>query len=63
MKVPRKRFRLSGNTIGFHPRTQHLELLTKQIAPCEKTVEEVLLEWHTVGFHLPTKSWNDEQNK
>ena len=32
-------------TIGFHPRTQTLELLTKQIAPFERTVEKVLLEW------------------
>ena len=28
-------FHLNGNTIGFHPQTQKLELHTKQIVPCE----------------------------
>ena len=29
MKVLLKRFHLNGNTIGFHPQTQKLELYTK----------------------------------
>ena len=29
MKVLLKRFHLNGNTIGFHPQTQKLELHTK----------------------------------
>ena len=41
MKVLLKRFHLNGNTIGFHPQTQKLELRTKQIVPCESTAEEV----------------------
>ena len=40
-----KRFRLNGNTIGFHPQTQKSELHTKQIVPCESTAEEVSFEW------------------
>ena len=44
MKIPIKRFHLNGHTIGFHPRTEKLELLTKQIEPCERTAEEVSLE-------------------
>ena len=39
MKVLLKRFHLNGNTIGFHPQTQKLELHTKQIVPCESTAE------------------------
>ena len=45
MKELLKRFHLNGNTIEFHPQTQKLELRTKQIAPCERTVEEVSFEW------------------
>ena len=35
---------MNGHTIGFHARTEKLELLTKQIEPCERTAEEVSLE-------------------
>ena len=45
MKVLLKRFHLNGNTIGFHPQTQKLELRTKQIVTYERIVEEVSLEW------------------
>ena len=44
MKVLLKRFHLNGNTIGFHPQIQKLELHTKQIVPCESTAEEVSFE-------------------
>ena len=30
-----KRFKLNGNTKGFHPETQKLELHTKYIVLCE----------------------------
>ena len=39
-----KRIHLNGNTVGFHPQTQKLELHTKQIVPCESTAEEVSFE-------------------
>ena len=45
MKVLLKRFQLNGHTIGFRPSTQELELQSKQIVPCESTVEEVSFEW------------------
>ena len=45
MKILLKRFRLNGNTIGFHPQTQKLELHTKEIVPGENTAEEVSFEW------------------
>ena len=45
MKALLKRFDLNGHIIGFHPQTQKLELRTKQIALCERTVEEVSFEW------------------
>ena len=35
---------MNGNTIGFHPQIQKLELRAKQIAPCESTAEEVSFE-------------------
>ena len=44
VKVLLKRFRLNGNTIGFRPQTQKLELRTKYIVPCESTAEEVSFE-------------------
>ena len=34
-----------GHTKGFPSQTQKLELHTKQIAPCERTAEEVSFEW------------------
>ena len=37
-------FHLIGNTIGFGPQTQKLELHAKYIAPCESTAEEVSFE-------------------
>ena len=45
MKELLKRFYLNGNTIGFYPQTQNLELHTKYIVPCERTVDEVSFEW------------------
>ena len=45
MKELQKRFHLNGNTIGFYPQTQKLELHTKYIVPCERTAEEVSFEW------------------
>lgn len=50
-----KRFHLKGNTIGFYPRTQKLELHrdTKCIVPCESTTaEEASFEWslHKIPF-------------
>ena len=36
-----KRIHLNGNTKGFHPGTQKLELHTKQKVTCESTAEEV----------------------
>ena len=45
MRVLLSSFHLNGNTIGFHPQTQKLELHTKQIVPCESTAEEILFEW------------------
>ena len=33
LKALLNRFHLNGNTIGFHPQTQKLELHTKQIVP------------------------------
>ena len=39
-----KKFLFNGNTIGFHPQIQKLELHTKQIVPCESTAEEVSFE-------------------
>ena len=44
MKVLLKRFHLNGNTIGFHPQTQKLELPTKFKIPCENTAEAVSFE-------------------
>ena len=32
---------MNGNTKGFHPGTQKLELHTKQKVTCESTAEEV----------------------
>ena len=40
-----KRFHLNGNTRGFHPQTQKLELCTKQIVPSATTAEEASFEW------------------
>ena len=47
MKELLKRFHLKGNTIGFDPQTQKLELHrdTKCIVPCESTAEEASFEW------------------
>ena len=45
MKVLLKRFYLNGNTIGFHPQTQKLEMHNRSIVPCESTAEEVSFEW------------------
>ena len=45
VKALLKRFHLNGDTIGFHPQTQKLELHTKYIVPCESTAEEVSFEW------------------
>ena len=45
VKVLLKRIHLNGNTIGFHPLSQKLELHTKYIVPCESTAEEVSFEW------------------
>ena len=45
VKVLLKRFHLNGHTIGFHPQTLQLGLHTKQIVPCERSVEEVSFEW------------------
>ena len=36
---------MNGNTIGFHPLTQKLELHAKEIVPCESTAEGVSYEW------------------
>ena len=36
---------MNGNTKGFHPGTQKLELHTKQIVTCESTAEEFSFEW------------------
>ena len=36
---------MNGDTIGFLPQTQKIELHTKQIVPCESTAEEVSYEW------------------
>ena len=46
MKVLLKRFHLNGHTIEFHPQTQKLDLLTKQIAPREsaRAAEEASFE-------------------
>ena len=41
MKVTPKRFNLNGNTIGFHPQIQNLELRTTYIVLCQSTGEEV----------------------
>ena len=51
MKVLLKRFHLNGNTIGFHLRSQKLELHNKQIVSCESTAEEVSfeLQHHTIS--------------
>ena len=32
---------MNGNTIGFRPQTQKLELHTRSIVPCESTAEEI----------------------
>ena len=45
MKILLKRFHLNGNTRGFHPQTQKLELCTKQIVPSATTAEEASFEW------------------
>ena len=45
IKALLKRFHLNGDTIGFHPQTQKLELHTKYIVPFESTAEEVSFEW------------------
>ena len=50
-----KTFHLDGNTIGFHPQTQKLELHTKEIKTCESTAEEVIFEWYHYGFHPQTQ--------
>ena len=52
MKELLKRFHLNGNTIGFYPQTQKLELHTKYIESCESTAEEVSFEWshHRIPF-------------
>ena len=46
---------MNGNTIGFHPQTQKLELHTKYIVPCESTAEEVHMNGNTIGFHPQTQ--------
>ena len=50
-----KRFHLNGNTIGFHPQTQKIELHTNQIAPCENSTGEFNLSGHTKGFRRKTQ--------
>ena len=52
MKVLLKGFHLNGNTIGFHPQTQQLELyvLNKQYH-----VKVLHLNGNTKGFHPQTK--------
>ena len=45
MKVLLKRFHLNGNTIGFDPQTQKLELHTNYIVPCERPAKNVSFEW------------------
>ena len=40
-----KTFHLDGNTIGFHPQNQKLELHTEEIKTRESTAEEVIFEW------------------
>ena len=45
MKTLLKRINLNGNTTGFRPQTQKLELHTKLIVSCESTAEEVSFEW------------------
>ena len=44
VKVLLKRFHLNGNTIGFHPQTQKLDLHAKYIAPFESAAKEVSFE-------------------
>ena len=51
MKVLLKRFHLNGNTIGFHPQTQKLELQTKQIV----LLKRFHLNGYTIGFHPQTQ--------
>ena len=41
VKVLLKRFHLNSHTVVFHPQTKKLELHSKQVVPCESTVEEV----------------------
>jgi len=41
MKLLPKRSHLNGNTVGFRPQTQKLEIHTKEIVPCESTAEGV----------------------
>ena len=51
-KVPRKRYHLNGNIIGFSTQAEKLELLTEWIAPRESTTKEVPFEWsqHRISF-------------
>ena len=58
-----KRFHLNGNTNGFHPQTQKLELRSTYtlyymqpiIVPCKSTSLMKRFQWllngHTIGFH------------
>ena len=44
VKLPLKRFRLNGHTLGFYPKTPKFKLQTKQIVPCGSTATELLFE-------------------
>ena len=63
MKVPLKRFHLNGNTVGFHPQTQTLELHTKYRVPRERTAKKKFhLNGNTTGFHPQTQNLDPRTN-
>ena len=55
MKVLLKRFHLNGNTVGFHPQTQKLELHTKKKYHVKVLLKRFHLNGNTIGFHPQTQ--------
>ena len=51
MKELLKRFHLNGNTIGFHPQTQKLELHTSKLHPVNILLKRVHFNGQTTRFY------------
>ena len=46
---------MNGNTIGFHPQTQKLELHTKKKYHVKVLLKRFHLNGNTIGFHPQTQ--------